>query len=122
MTCVLQAHAKPPGWTPREQLTEGSQPLSTKDNTTIPHTEHYFKQSQPALQNVTASSEVSICCLDALPTYILATSQMLWTLMAVALFVANTLILDDAKFLCCAELLLQVWVALVRQGTYVCLT
>jgi len=84
--------------------------LSTKDNSTIPHIQYGLKQSQPALQNVMASPEVSVCCLDAPPTYVRATSQLLWTLMAEALFVANTLILDDAKLLCCAELLLQVWV------------
>ena len=67
-----------------------------------------LKQSQPALPNVRASPEVSISCLDAPPTYILATNKLLLALMAEALFVANTLILDDAKLLCCAEWLLQV--------------
>lgn len=86
---MLQIHAKDPGWNPCEQLKERSQSLSTKDNNTIPHLEYGLKQSQPALQNVTALPEVSICCLDALPTYILATSKMLWMLMAEALFVAT---------------------------------
>lgn len=53
----LPIHAKEPGWTSCEQLKEGHQPLSTKDNSTIPHVEYGLKQSQPALQNVRASPE-----------------------------------------------------------------
>ncbi|KAL0046407.1 hypothetical protein WJX82_000049 [Trebouxia sp. C0006] len=51
----LPTHAKEPGRTFCEQLKEESQALSSRDNSTMPHTERYFKQSHSALQNVRAS-------------------------------------------------------------------